>query len=211
MICSANLAFAIYPGLTHGAYVALDTLRKPSTEGHLPAQAGRRRLERHHVPDRAPAAAPISACSEPGRCPTTTAAIAITGTKIFISAGEHDLTENIVHLVLARLPDAPRPAPRHQPVRGAEVPAQGRRRCRRAKRCLRRHRAQDGHQRLGHLRDAASRAQGFLVGELNSGMRAMFTMMNNARLAVGLQGLALAETAYQSAVATPTSGSRAAP
>ena len=66
---------------------------------------------------------------------------------------------------------------------------------------LRRHRAQDGHQGLGDLRDELRAATGWLVGEPHRGMRAMFTMMNDARLEVGIQGLGIAETAYQSAVA----------
>ena len=86
---------------------------------------------------------------------------AITGTKIFITAGEHDLTDNIVHLVLARLPDAPAGHQGHQPVRGAEVPAQrGRQPRRRQRRQVRLHRAQDGHPRLAHLRPALQRVEG---------------------------------------------------
>ncbi len=80
------------------------------------------------------------------------------GTKIFISYGEHDMTDNIIHLVLARLPDAPA---RHQgdfAVPGAEVPGQGRRLARRPQRRARlRHRAQDGHSRLAHLHHGARR------------------------------------------------------
>ena len=127
----------------------------------------------------------------------------ITGTKIFISAGEHDLTENIIHLVLARLPGRAEGHQGHQPVPGAEIPAStkmarlGAAQWRR----LRGHRAQDGHQGLLHLRMNFDDATGWLVGEPHKGMRAMFAMMNTERLAVGMQGLGVAEAAYQGAVA----------
>ena len=76
-------------------------------EEALPAQAHRRHLVGHHVPDRAAVRHRPRPDAHQGRAAQPTAATTITGTKIFISAGEHDLTENIVHLVLARLPDAP--------------------------------------------------------------------------------------------------------
>ena len=134
--------------------------------------------------------------------PTGEGRYAVSGTKIFISAGEHDLTENIVHLVLARLPDAP------PGVRGISlflVP----------KRTL----TADGspgpangvscgsiEEKMGIHGSATcvmhfEEAKGYLVGAPHKGLRCMFTMMNGARLGVGLQGLGLGETAYQSAAA----------
>ena len=124
----------------------------------------------------------------------------ITGTKIFISAGEHDLAENIVHLVLARLPDAPGGTkgislfivPKFLPkadgssasaTASAAAPSSTRwasRATRPASMNL------DG-------------ANGWLVGEPNKGLKAMFVMMNAARLGVGMQGLGLTEVAYQNA------------
>jgi len=126
----------------------------------------------------------------------------VTGEKIFISAGEHDLTENIIHLVLARLPDAPRGTkgismflvPKFLPT------GDGRPGRRNGVTC-----AAIEH-KMG-LKGSATcqlvfdEAVGFLVGEPNRGLAAMFTMMNAERLSVGIQGLGVAETAYQSAVA----------
>ena len=134
--------------------------------------------------------------------PLDDGSFAITGQKIFITAGEHDLTENIVHLVLARLPDAP------AGTRGISmfvVP----------KRCP----TPDGtagapngvtcgsvEHKMGIKASATcvlnfDGARGWLVGEPHKGMRAMFVMMNGARLGVGLQGLGLSEVAYQNALA----------
>jgi len=126
----------------------------------------------------------------------------ITGTKIFISAGEHDLTENIIHLVLAKLPDAPAGirgislfiVPKFMPKEdGTPGPRNG---------------VACGsiEHKMGIKASSTcvmnfDQAEGTLVGEPHKGMRYMFTMMNVARLAVGIQGLGLAETAYQSAVA----------
>jgi alkylation response protein AidB-like acyl-CoA dehydrogenase len=125
----------------------------------------------------------------------------ITGAKIFISAGEHDLTENIIHLVLARLPDAPKG------VKGISmflVPKflpkpDGTPGMRNGANCA-------GIEHKMGLKGSATAqmnfddAIGWLVGEPNRGMKAMFTMMNAERLSVGIQGLGVAETAYQSAV-----------
>ena len=127
----------------------------------------------------------------------------ISGTKIFITFGEHDMTDNIVHLVLARLPDAP------DGVRGISlfiVPKflpkdDGTPGARNDLRCV------STEHKLGIMGSPTcvmsfgdnDGAVGFLVGEENRGLEYMFTMMNNARLAVGLQGLAIAERAYQQA------------
>jgi hypothetical protein len=86
-----------------------------------------RPLDRHHVPDRSRSAAPTSGQVKTKAEPQADGSFKITGTKIFISAGEHDLAENIIHIVLARLPDAPAGHPRHLAVHRAEVPHQRRR------------------------------------------------------------------------------------
>ncbi len=124
MIDAANLAWGNFPLLSHGATEALlhhgedwqqEAFLKPLVEGrwtgtmcltepHCGTDLG---LLKHHAPNRKP-----------------TAATAITGTKIFITAGEHDLTDNIVHLVLARLPDAPAGQQGHLAVRRAQVQGQ---------------------------------------------------------------------------------------
>src|SRR5947208_8822017 len=124
----------------------------------------------------------------------------ITGTKIFISAGEHDLSENIVHLVLARIEGAP------AGIRGTTlfiVPkfllkADGSPGARNAVSCG------SIEEKMGiHANSTCvmnyDGATGFLIGEENRGPNAMFTMMNEARLGVGVQGLALSEVAYQNA------------
>ena len=135
--------------------------------------------------------------------PRPTAPYAITGTKIFISAGEHDLTQNIVHLVLARLPDAPAGHARHQPVRRAEVPA---RRDRRRRRDATASMCGSIEHKMGihasptcvmHFNDSI----GWLIGKPNEGLACMFTMMNHARLGVGLQGHGLSELAWQASIA----------
>jgi len=128
----------------------------------------------------------------------------ITGQKIFITFGEHDLTGNIIHLVLARVPDAP---PRTRGISCFIVPKylvndDGSLGARNDLRCV------SIEHKLGIRASPtcvmsygdAGGAVGYLVGEANQGMRYMFTMMNTARLSVGLQGLAIAERAYQDAL-----------
>ena len=129
----------------------------------------------------------------------------ITGSKIFITYGEHDLTENIIHLVLARLPDAP------EGTRGISlflvpkviVEADGSLGARNDVRC---HSIE--HKMGIHSSPTCTMvygdqggAVGYLIGEENRGLNCMFTMMNNARLGVGLQGVAIADRAYQRALA----------
>src|SRR6185312_9927955 len=126
----------------------------------------------------------------------------ITGTKIFISAGEHDLAANIVHLVLARIEGAP------EGTRGISlfiVPkmlrkSDGSLGARNAVACgsLEEKMGIHGNATCVMNYDGAT---GFLIAEENKGLHAMFTMMNEARLGVGVQGLALSEVAYQNAVA----------
>ncbi|MFL5214046.1 MAG: acyl-CoA dehydrogenase [Microvirga sp.] len=124
----------------------------------------------------------------------------ITGQKIFITYGEHDLTDNIVHLVLARLPDAP---PGTRGISLFLVPKllpEGTRndvRCHSIEHKLGIHASPTCTMVYGD----AGGATGFLIGEENRGLACMFTMMNNARLAVALQGVAIAERAYQGALA----------
>ncbi len=126
----------------------------------------------------------------------------ITGQKIFISFGEHDLTSNIIHLVLARTPDAP---PGTKGISCFVVPKfllddDGQPGERNAVTCV-----SIEHKMGIHASPTCTLvyedATGFLIGEQNEGMRYMFTMMNNARLSVGLQGLALAERSHQQALA----------
>ena len=125
----------------------------------------------------------------------------ISGSKIFISAGEHDLTENIIHLVLARLADAPRG------VRGISLflvpkflPAEdGRPGARNGVVCTALEHKM-GIKGSSTCQLSFDNATGWLIGEPNRGLHCMFTMMNSERLSVGIQGLGAAETSYQSAV-----------
>ena len=126
---------------------------------------------------------------------------AIEGTKIFITAGEHDMAENIVHLVLAKLPDAPAGS------RGIslfvvpkfKVGRDGAMGDRNALRCGALEHKMGIHGSATCVMNFDG-AQGWLVGQPHKGLMAMFTMMNSARLAVGLQGLGLADRAYQNAL-----------
>jgi alkylation response protein AidB-like acyl-CoA dehydrogenase len=126
----------------------------------------------------------------------------ITGQKIFITYGEHDLTDNIIHLLLARLPDAPAGTkgislflvPKFLPKADGSLGERNGIRCGAIE------------HKMGIKANATcvmnlDGAKGWLVGELNKGMPAMFVMMNAARLGVGMQGLGIAETSYQSALA----------
>jgi alkylation response protein AidB-like acyl-CoA dehydrogenase len=200
MQCSANLSFGLYPGLTHGATLAL--------QGH-----GTDELKTRYLPKMIEGTwSGTMNLTEP-HCgtdlgllrtkavPQEDGSYRITGAKIFISAGEHDLTENIIHLVLARLPDAPKG------VKGISmflvpkfIPTEdGRPGQRNGVTC-----ASIEH-KMGLKASATCQlvfedAVGWLVGQPNKGLNAMFTMMNAERLSVGIQGLGVAETAYQSAV-----------
>jgi len=201
IICSTNLSLGIYPGLSHGAYHLLERCASDDQKATF-------------LPRLADGSWSGTMCLTEAQCgtdlglirtraePAADGGYKITGTKIFISAGEHDLTDNIVHLVLAKLPDAP---PGTKGISLFIVPkflvgADGSLGARNGVAC-------GGLEDKMGIKASATcvlnfdAAEGYLVGAPHSGMRAMFTMMNMARLTVGLQGLGLAETAYQSAVA----------
>lgn len=200
MICSANTAFSLYSVLTRGvvnllyAYasnelksVYLDKLVAGIWTGTMCLTEAHAGTDLSLVKTKA--------------VPQDDDTYLVTGTKIFITGGEHDLTENIVHLVLARLPDAPsgvrgislflvpkflpdaagEPANFNQVVCGSIEHKMG---IKGSSTCV----------------INFEGAQGHLVGELNKGLAHMFKLMNLARLAIGLQGLGLGELAYQNAV-----------
>jgi alkylation response protein AidB-like acyl-CoA dehydrogenase len=129
----------------------------------------------------------------------------ITGSKIFITYGEHDLTDNIIHFVLARLPDAPPGTkgislflvPKFFVNDDGSIGARNDARCHSVEHKLGIH----GSPTCTMVYGDNGGATGWLVGEENRGLNCMFTMMNNARLAVGLQGVAIAERATQQAMA----------
>ncbi len=200
MLNSANLAWTMYPGLTHGAYACLVNYGAPELQAlYLPRLVSGEwtgtmcLTEPHSGTD----LGLLRSRAEP----SADGSYRISGTKIFISAGEHDMAENIVQLVLARLPDAP------EGVRGISlfvVPkfipnADGTLGERNGYQCARIEEKMGIHGNSTCVLDFEG-ASGWLVGEPNKGLNAMFLMMNAARLGVGLQGLGLMEIAYQASV-----------
>ena len=201
MMTSGNQAWAMYPRLTHGAYDCLKAHGTPQqkslylprlvsgewmgtmclTEPHCGTDLGMLRSKAQANPD---------------------GSFAITGTKIFISSGEHDMADNIIHLVLARLPDAPPGTkgislflvPKVLPNADGSLGARNGIACGRIE------------EKMGIHGNATCEmnligATGWLVGEPNKGLNAMFVMMNAARIGVGIQSLGLMEVAYQNSLA----------
>jgi alkylation response protein AidB-like acyl-CoA dehydrogenase len=198
---SANMAFNMYQGLTHGAYSAIlfhGTDAQKQT--YLPKLTtcewtGTMNLTEPHC-------GTDLGLMRTKAVPQADGSYRIAGQKIFISAGDHDLAENIIHLVLAKIPGGP------DGIKGVSlfivpkflISGDGTLGARNAV-------------SVGKLEDKMGihgnatcvmnydEAEGYLIGEAHKGMRAMFTMMNEARLGVGLQGYAQAEAAYQNALA----------
>ena len=200
MICATNVSFSLYPGLTHGATTAM--------EGHASDA-----LKATYMAKMVSGEWSGTMCLTEPHCgtdlgmlrtravPQADGSYRLTGAKIFITAGEHDLTSNIIHLVLARLPDAPGGVkgislflvPKFLP-NAAGAPGE-----------------RNGvsvaaiEHKMGIRASATCQlnfddATGWLVGEANKGLAAMFTMMNAERVSVGMQGLGIGEAAYQAAV-----------
>ena len=199
MQCSANLAFSMYPGLSHGACNAIVAHADEALKQAWlpPLLAGRFSgtmclTEPHSGTD--------LGLIRTRAVPHEDGSFRLSGTKIFISAGEHDLSENIIHLVLARLPDAPEGtagislflAPKFLLDADGEPAERNGLRCARIEHKM-------GIRASATCEMVFDEAVGWLVGKPHKGMRAMFTMMNSARLAVGLQGVGVAEAAYQNA------------
>jgi alkylation response protein AidB-like acyl-CoA dehydrogenase len=200
---SANMAFMLCPMLTAGAIEAIEHHAKPQQQTvYLPNLISGQWAGTMNLTEPA-AGSDLSAVS--------TKAIPngdhyrITGTKIFITYGEHDLTENIVHLVLARLPNAPAGVkgislfivPKYLVNSDGSLGQRNDVKCASIEHKLGIHASPTAVMSFGE----AGGAVGYLVGEENRGLEYMFTMMNNARLAVGLEGVAVAERAYQQAAA----------
>ncbi len=200
MICSANMSFGMYPGLSQGCYEALH-------------QYGTDAQKAIYLPKLIEGVWSGTMCLTEPHCGTDLGLIKtkaepdgegykITGTKIFISAGEHDLTDNIIHLVLAKLPDAPEGVrgislfvvPKFMPKEDGSLGARNGVRC-----------GSIEHKMGIHGNSTCvmnfDDAYGELVGEPHKGLKAMFTMMNAARLGVGMQGLGICEIAYQNGLA----------
>ena len=201
MMNSANQAWTMYPGLSHGAYECL----------HAHGTEEQKKL---YLPKLTSGEWTGTMCLTEPHCgtdlgllrtkaePQADGSYKLTGQKIFISAGEHDFTENIVHLVLARLPDAPKGSKGISlfVVPKFKVNADGSVGERNAIYCggLEHKMGIHGNATCQMILDGAV---GSLVGEPHKGLQAMFVMMNAARLGVGNQSLGLTEVAYQNALA----------
>ncbi|AYG10194.1 acyl-CoA dehydrogenase [Pseudomonas fluorescens] len=200
MINSSGLAFGLYPMLTSGACVSINTHASDELKAtYLPNMysgvwAGSMCLTEPH------AGTDLGIIRTKAE-PQADGSYKVSGTKIFITGGEHDLTENIIHLVLAKLPDAPA-GPKGISlflVPKFMVNADGSLGARNPVTCG------SIEHKMGIQASATcvmnfDEAVGYLVGEPNRGLAAMFTMMNYERLGVGIQGLATGERSYQNAV-----------
>ena len=200
MVSSSNMSFGLYPGLTSRA---IDAIEKSGSEElkdlYLPKLTSGEWTGTMNLTE--PQCGTDLGLIKTMAVPQDDSSYKITGTKIFITCGEHDLSKNIVHLVLARTPNAPEGikgislflVPKILPNKDGSL-------------------GQDNSLQCGSIEKKLginasptcvmhyNEAKGWLVGELNKGMKAMFIMMNGARLFVGVQGLGISEIAYQSAL-----------
>ncbi len=200
MVSSANMAFGMYPGLSHGAYSAL--LHHGSDDQkttYLPKIISGEWSGTMNLTE--PQCGTDLGLIRTKAEPQADGSYKITGTKIWISGGEQDLTENTVHLVLARITDGP------EGIKGISlfvvpkflVNEDGSLGERNGVHCGGLEHKMGIHGNATCVMNYEG-ATGYLVGEEHKGMRAMFTMMNEARLGVGLQGLSISEIAYQNAL-----------
>jgi alkylation response protein AidB-like acyl-CoA dehydrogenase len=200
-LCSANMAFAMYPGLTQGAIAALSLHASAEQKAlYIPKLVAGQWASTMNLTE--PQCGTDLGLVRTRAVPQPDGSYKIAGTKIFISAGEHDLTENIVHLVLARIDGAPEGTkgislficPKFLPGENAALGVRNAVSCGSIEEKMGIH----GNATCVMNYDGAT---AWLMGEKNRGLAAMFTMMNEARLGVGVQGLALSEVAYQNAAA----------
>ncbi len=198
---SANMAFNMYQGLTHGAYSAIHAHgSEEQKQKYLPKMVSCEWTGTMNLTE--PHCGTDLGLMRTKAAPQADGSYKISGQKIFISAGEHDMADNIIHLVLAKIEGGP------EGIKGVSLfivpkfmvnddgslgPRNG---------------VSVGsiEEKMGIHGNSTcvmnyDEATGFLIGDEHKGMRAMFTMMNEARLGVGLQGYAQAESAYQNAVA----------
>ena len=198
---SANMAFSMYAALTEGAAAAIAVHGLPEQKKlYLPKLISGQWAGTMNLTE--PQCGTDLGLVRTRAAPQSDGSYKITGTKIFISAGEHDLVENIVHLVLARIDGAPAGThglslfivPKFLPAPNGGVGARNAVSCGSIEEKMGIH----GNATCVMNYDGAT---GWLVAEPNRGLQAMFTMMNEARLGVGVQGLAMSEVAYQNAAA----------
>ena len=200
MLNSSNQAWTMYPGLSHGAYECLHEHGTPEQQAlYLPKLVsgewtGTMCLTEPHC---GTDLGMLRSKAEP----QADGSYKITGNKIFISAGEHDMAANIIHLVLARLPDAPSGSkgislfitPKFIPNADGSIGSRNPITCGAIEEKMGIH----GNSTCQMNMDGAT---GWLIGEPNKGLQAMFVFMNAARLGVGMQGLGITEIAYQNAL-----------
>jgi acyl-CoA dehydrogenase len=196
MQCSANVAWSMYPGLSHGAYSAI--------HAH-----GTDEQKATYLPHLVDGSWTGTMCLTEPHCgtdlgllktkaePNADGSYSITGTKIFISAGEHDMSDNIIHLVLARLPDAPKDVKGISLFIVPKFHADGSRNSVYCGSLEHKMGIKSNATAVINLDDA----KGYLIGEPNKGLACMFTMMNAARLGCGMQGLGIGEASFQGALA----------
>ncbi len=198
-LCSSNMAFAMYPGLTQGAVAALVAHAAPEQKAlYLPKLIAGEWSGTMNLTE--PQCGTDLGLVRTRAAPQPDGSYKISGNKIFISAGEHDLVDNIVHLVLARIEGAPAGTkglslfivPKFLPGADGALGARNAVSCGSIEEKMGIH----GNATCVMNYDGAT---GWLMAEKNRGLQAMFTMMNEARLGVGVQGLALSEVAYQNA------------
>ncbi|HMB43914.1 MAG TPA: acyl-CoA dehydrogenase family protein, partial [Luteimonas sp.] len=201
MMNSASQAWLMYSGLSHSAYECLKEIGTPEQQSvYLPKLVSGQWSGTMCLTE--PQCGTDLGLMKTKAEPRGDGSFSITGTKIFISSGEHDCTENILHLVLARLPDAPAGTrgislflvPKFVPNEQGEVGERNG------------IKAGSLEHKMGIRGNATcvmnlDGARGWLIGEAHKGLAAMFIMMNSARLGVGMQSLGLAEVAYQNAAA----------
>ncbi|WP_341891330.1 acyl-CoA dehydrogenase family protein, partial [Variovorax sp. YR752] len=195
MLAAANHAWTMYPGLLHGAYECLHLHATPELQARYLGKVVSGEWLSTMCLTEAHAGSDLGLLSTRAT-PAADGSYRLKGTKIFISGGEHDLTDNIVHLVLARLPEAPEGTKGISLFLAPKFLPDG---SRNAVRC-------DGIEKKMGIKGSATcvmafdGATGWLVGEPNRGLQAMFAMMNAARLHVALQGLAHAQNAHRNAL-----------
>ncbi len=201
MSSSANMAFSMYPGLAHGAYSAIHYGGSDEQKDlYLPKMVSGEWTGTMNLTE--PHCGTDLGLLRTKAVPQADGSYRITGQKIWISAGEHDMADNIVHLVLARIEGAPAGVkgislfivPKFLPKADGSVGERNE-----GAKCV------GLEEKMGIHGNATcvmqyEDAKGWLIGEENSGLKLMFVMMNEARLGVGLQGVAQAEAAYQAAV-----------
>ncbi|MEO1686405.1 MAG: acyl-CoA dehydrogenase C-terminal domain-containing protein [Pseudomonadota bacterium] len=199
MFSAANMAFSMYPGLTHGAYSAIHAHGSDDQkQTYLPKMVSGQWTGTMNLTE--PHCGTDLGLLRTKAVPQEDGSYAVSGQKIFISAGEHDMADNIIHLVLAKIPGGP------DGVKGISlfivpkfmVNEDGSLGARNGVACGKLEEKMGIHGNATCVMNY-DEATGFLVGEAHKGLRAMFTMMNEARIGVGLQGLSQAAVAYENA------------